>query len=121
MVTCSKSPVLRTCEYLICHIRNIIIINQILFSADVDFGKLCFRPEDQHSRYMVVARQDKTGKRHQILYDEKFIKILNEAEQRKSIESESEVEDLHAISDEEAEDQRWEEWMKDKRIKSSSI
>lgn len=70
---------------------------------------------------MVVSRQDNTGKRHQILYDEKFIKILKEAEKRNNIESESEVEELNAVSDEDAEDARWEEWMKDKRIKAESI
>lgn len=91
------------------------------FSAEVDFGKLCFKQEDQNTRYMVVSRQDKTGKRHQILYDEKFIKILKEAEKRNNIESESEVEELNAVSDEDAEDARWEEWMKDKRIKAESI
>lgn len=87
----------------------------------MDYSKLIFRPEDQNTNYVVLSRQDARGKRHQILYDAKFAKILREAETWRNIDSESEIEGLYASSDEEAEQERWEEWMrvrKGNRVKS---
>lgn len=82
----------------------------------MDYGKLIFRPEDQNTNYVVLSRQDVNGKRHQILYDAQFAKILRESETWQNIESESEVEGLSAAtSDEEAEQERWEEWMRKRK------
>lgn len=91
------------------------------FSSKVDYGKLIFRPEDQNTHLVVVSRQDKKGKRHQILFDEKFFKILNESETHRNIDSESEVEGLNATSDEEAEHGRWEAWMKNRKINTRTV
>ena len=78
-----------------------------------------FRPEDQNTHFLVVTRQDNKGNNHQILFEKKFMKILREVETQRNIESESDPEGLNRpTSDEEAEDERWEEYMKTRRIKT---
>lgn len=83
----------------------------------MDYGKLILKPEDSNVHFLVVSRQDKNGKTHQILYHEKFARILKESEKSRNIDSESEIEDIYAISDVEAEERRWSAWMKSKRMR----
>lgn len=80
----------------------------------MDYGKLILNHANVN--FLVVSRRDKNGKT-QILYHEKFARILRESENCRNIDSESEIEDIYAISDEEAEDRRWSAWMKSKRMR----
>lgn len=88
-------------------------------SAVIDYGRMLFKPEDANVQFMVVVRPDSKGNLHQLLCEKKFAGILNESENYSNIESESELEEMTAISDEEAEERRWTAWVKMKRGRNS--
>lgn len=121
MESSSKDPVLGICRYPFYYPTILKNHSIFFFSSEIHYGKLIFRPEDQNTTFLVRSRPDKQGNRHQILYDVKFVRILKEAEKQKDLDSESEVEGLYATSDEEAEEQRWEEWMRPRRVRRKSF